>query len=348
MSSFFVHKKFRITTAGCNWFFCRNMVSYLIIEENERMILLRSQIYNREYRWMELAAEAMHIFAAIFGSFVKVLLFIFLPISLLESVILERMNQAQGYLLHIDATMGFSQAQMQEMLNMMVNLLTQEFLLYAVTMFLQPVGVIAIAKMTKQYIEGEKIEAGKAISEALNHMPAILITGFIYGALVLLGSFVIVPGVYFGIAWGLYTYCIAFEEKKGWDALRSSKALVQGKWWRTFGYLFLLGCVSILWNSVFDLICSFFGEGMLQNIVYQFLCYISVGFVTVGECLLYLNRKAVAEGACVFGAGIVDTRAAEAEDLPAEPVEGTVDGVTEDQTEETGLLEEKKDEKENK
>ena len=297
---------------------------------------------------MELAAEAMHIFAAIFGSFVKVLLFIFLPISLLESVILERMNQAQGYLLHIDATMGFSQAQMQEMLNMMVNLLTQEFLLYAVTMFLQPVGVIAIAKMTKQYIEGEKIEAGKAISEALNHMPAILITGFIYGALVLLGSFVIVPGVYFGIAWGLYTYCIAFEEKKGWDALRSSKALVQGKWWRTFGYLFLLGCVSVLWNSVFDLICSFFGEGMLQNIVYQFLCYISVGFVTVGECLLYLNRKAVAEGACVFGTGIMDTRAAEAEDLPAEPVEGTVDGVTEDQTEETGLLEEKKDEKENK
>ena len=312
------------------------------------MILLRSQIYNREYRWMELAAEAMHIFAAIFGSFVKVLLFIFLPISLLESVILERMNQAQGYLLHIDATMGFSQAQMQEMLNMMVNLLTQEFLLYAVTMFLQPVGVIAIAKMTKQYIEGEKIEAGKAISEALNHMPAILITGFIYGALVLLGSFVIVPGVYFGIAWGLYTYCIAFEEKKGWDALRSSKALVQGKWWRTFGYLFLLGCVSVLWNSVFDLICSFFGEGMLQNIVYQFLCYISVGFVTVGECLLYLNRKAVAEGACVFGTGIMDTRAAEAEDLPAEPVEGTVEGAAEDQTEETGLLEEKKDEKENK
>ena len=348
MSSFFVHKKFRITTVGYNWFFCGNMVSYLIIKENERMIVLRSQIYNREYRWMELVAWAMHVFAAIFGSFAKVLLFLFLPISLLESVILERMSRAQGYLLHIDAAMGPSQTQMQEMLNMMANLLTQEFLLYAVAMFLQPVGAIAIAKMTKQYIDGEKVEAGKAISEGLNHMPAILITGFIYGALVLLGSFVIVPGVYFGIAWGLYIYCIAFEEKKGWDALRSSKALVQGKWWRTFGYLFLLGCVSVLWNSVFELICSFFGEGMMKNIVYQFLCYISVGFVTVGECLLYLNRKAVADGACVFDTGFVNAYTAEEEEQPAEPVEGTVDGLTEEQTEETVLLEEKKNENENK
>ena len=42
----------------------------------------------------------------------------------------------------------------------------------------------AIARMVKQFIDGEKIEAGKAISEALNHMPAILITGFIFGAVV--------------------------------------------------------------------------------------------------------------------------------------------------------------------
>ena len=312
------------------------------------MIPLRNEIYHRELKWMELIAGAMHVFAAIFGSFAKVLLFIFLPISLLESVILERMTQAQLWLLHVDGNMAVSQTQMQEMLQMLGNLLTQEFLLYAVAMFLQPVGVIAVAKMVKQYIDGEKVEAGKAISEALNQMPAILITGFLYGVLVLLGSFVIVPGVYFGIAWGLYTCCIAFEDKKGWDALRSSKALVQGKWWRTFGYLFLLACVSVLWNSVFEMICSFVGEGMLPDLVYQFLSYISVGFVAVGECLLYLNRKAVAEGACVFDTDFVNAYAAREEDLLAEPVEGTVDGVTDDPTEETSLLEEKKEENEHK
>ena len=312
------------------------------------MILLRNEIYNRELRGMELVSASMQIFAAIFGSFLKVLMFLFLPISLLETVILQRMVQVQGTMIHIDGSMVPTQPQVQQMLEQMMQLMTQEFLLYAVAMFLQPVGNIAIAKMVKQYLDGEKIEAGKAIGEALNHMPAILITGFIYGSLVLLGSFVIVPGVYFGIAWGLYAYVIAFEDKKGWDALRASKELVQGKWWKTLGYLFLLSCVAMLWNTAFEFLCGFMGEGLKRDLFYQFLCYISVGFTAVGECLLYLNRKAVAEGACVFGTGFVNDFAS-AEDMPAEPVEGTVDGVAEEKTEEIiPLLEDKKDENENK
>lgn len=315
--------------------------------EKERMIRLKNQIYNRELNWTELVATAMHIFAATFGSFVKVLMFIFLPISLLEGVILGRMTATSAAIDGISQMASPSNANIQEMMGLFMQMMTQEFLLYAVAMFLQPVGTIAIAKMVKQFIDGEKIEAGKAISEALNHMPAILITGFIYGALVLLGSFVIIPGVYFGIAWGLYAFCIAFEDKKGWDALRGSKALVQGKWWRTLGYLFLLSCVSMLWNSVFQLICSFFGESTMANVIYQFLCYISVGFVAVGECLLYLNRKAVADGACVFGTAFVDD-VASAKEMPAEPVEGTVDGAAEEKTEEVVGLLENKEENENK
>ena len=312
------------------------------------MILLRNEIYNRELRWMELVTASMQTFAAIFRPFLKVLMFLFLPISLLETVILQRMAQVQGTMIHIDGSMAPTQPQVQQMLEQMMQMMTQEFLLYAVAMFLQPVGNIAIAKMVKQYLDGEKMEAGKAIGEALNHMPAILITGFIYGSLVLLGSFVIVPGVYFGIAWGLYACVIAFEDKKGWDALRASKELVQGKWWKTLGYLFLLSCVAMLWNTAFDFLCGFMGEGLKRDLFYQFLCYISVGFTAVGECLLYLNRKAVAEGACVFGTGFVNDFAS-AEDMPAEPVEGTVDGVAEEKTEEiVPLLEDKKDENENK
>ena len=312
------------------------------------MILLRNEIYNRELRGMELVSASMQIFAAIFGSFLKVLMFLFLPISLLESVILGRMTDTSAAIDSISQLATPSNANVQEMVALFTQMMTQEFLLYAVAMFRQPVGNIAIAKMVKQYLDGEKMEAGKAIGEALNHMPAILITGFIYGSLVLLGSFVIVPGVYFGIAWGLYACVIAFEDKKGWDALRASKELVQGKWWKTLGYLFLLSCVAMLWNTAFDFLCGFMGEGLKRDLFYQFLCYISVGFTAVGECLLYLNRKAVAEGACVFGTAFVDD-ITPASDVPAEPVEGTVDGVEEEKTEEIiPLLEDEKDENENK
>ena len=312
------------------------------------MIRLRNEIYNKEQKWSMLIAMSLHVFAGIFRSFLQVLLFIFLPISLLESVIMQRMSATSAALDTVTQMASTSTANVQELAGLLTQMMTQEFLLYAVAMFLQPVGTIAIAKMAKQYIDGEKVEGMKAIGESLNHMPAILITGFLYGVLVLFGSFIIVPGVYFGIAWGLYACVIAFEDKSGWEALRASKALVQGKWWRTAGYMFVLACFGMLWNTAFGAICSFMGESLQADLFYQFLCYISVGFVAVGECLLYLNRKAVADGACVFGTGFVDDFAS-ADDIPAEPVEGTVDGFEEEKVEETmGLLEEKTEENENK
>ena len=77
---------------------------------------------------MELVSASMQIFAAIFGSFLKVLMFLFLPISLLETVILQRMAQVQGTMIHIDGSMVPTQPQVQQMLEQMMQLMTQEFL----------------------------------------------------------------------------------------------------------------------------------------------------------------------------------------------------------------------------
>lgn len=295
---------------------------------------------------MQQLSAALHVFSAIFGGVLKVMVVIFLPICLLESVIVGRMNAVSVALEAFTQVTNMTEVHAEEMLGLMTQLLTNEMLLYAVTLFLHPVGVIAIAKMAKQYIDGEKIQAGKAMGEALNKMPAILLTGVVFGVLVVLGSFVIVPGIYFGIAWGLYQYCIAFEDKSGWEALRSSKKLVNGKWLKTFGYMFLLALIAMLWNSVFSVTCSFLGDSTAADLLYDFLCYVSVGFVAVGETLLYLNRKAMAEGTHVFESSFINNDTDFA-DMPAEPVEGTVDGVAEEEPKETELLEEKKDEKEN-
>lgn len=268
------------------------------------------------------------------------MLVIFLPIALLEYVLLQRMETTSLIINNLEATT----ANLDYIMGMFGHMMIQELLLYAVGIFLQPVGTIAIAKVVKQYLDGEKPEPMKAIADAFSHMPAIIITGIIYGVLVVLGCIVIVPGIYFGIAWGLYYYCICFEDKKGWDALRGSKALVQGKWWRTFGYLFLLSCVAMLWNSVFELVCSFFGDNMIGDLTYQVLSYISVGFVAVGETLLYLNRKAVTGGMHTFADAVVPDASA-AGDMPAEPVEGTVDGAEDEKTEDpVEGTEEKEDE----
>lgn len=299
---------------------------------------MRNELYNREFRWIELISGAFHVFSANFGAILKVLLIVFLPICLVESVIVERVLSATVVLQEFSDTAVVTDSDMMQVLNIAKHLLVNYGLLFAVTLFLQPVGIIAIAKMVKQYIDGGEVSAGKAMMDAFGKMPAILITGLVFGVLVLLLSIPIIPGIYFGIAWGLYYYVICFEDKSGWEALRGSKKLVQGKWWRTFGVLWIISAIAMLWNSIFGFTCSLLGDTTAANLLYDFLCYISVAFGAVAETMLYLNRKAMADG--------IPAETKEAE-MPAEPVEGIVDGVAEEKTEEpaVGLLEEKENDK---
>ena len=298
---------------------------------------MRNELYHREWNWMELISGALHVFSANFGTILRVLLIVFLPICLVESVIVDRVLSATVVLQEFSGAAVITDGDMVQVLDIAKHLLVNYGLLFAVTLFLQPVGIIAIAKMVKQYIDGDKISAGNAMMEAFTKMPAILVTGLIFGVLVVLLSIPIIPGIYFGIAWGLYYYVIGFENTSGWKALQGSKKLVQGKWWRTFGFLWLVSAISMLWNSVFSFTCSFLGDTATANMLYDFLCYISVAFGAVAETMLYLNRKALADGIPVQSVSMAD--------LPAEPVEGIVDGTAEEKAEETELLEEKLPEK---
>ncbi|MGN0135763.1 hypothetical protein [Anaerotignum sp.] len=296
---------------------------------------MRNEIYNREWRWMEQLSAAFHVFSANIGSMIKVMAIIFLPISLLEVIISDRMMTAYTVFQQF-MQMDITAVNQAEVLTTAYHLLLNYGLLFMVSLFLQPVGIITIAKVVKQYIDGKEVSMGEALSEAFSLMPAIIVSGIIFGVLVFLGSIIIVPGVYFSIAWGLYLYGIGLSDKKGWDALRYSKRLVEGKWWRTFGYMWLLSIIAMLWNSVFELIYVFAPEGFASDLLYQFLCYFSAAFVAVGETLLFINREAITFGVRPMAGTPIGEPTAE--DAPAEPVEGTVEG------EPIGSNEEKKNE----
>lgn len=292
---------------------------------------MRNEIYNREWRWIEQLSAAFHVFSANISSVIKVMAIIFLPISLLQVIIGDRMMSAYTVFQQF-TQMDIAAINQSELLTTTYHVLLNYGLLLMVTLFLEPVGIIAIAKVVKQYIDGKEVSMGQALSEAFSLMPTIIVTGIIYGVLVFLGSIVIVPGVYFSIAWGFYLFCIGLSGKKGWAALKYSKELVKGKWWRTFAYLWLLSIVAMLWNSVFQLIYVFVPAGTASDILYQFLCYFSLAFVATGKTLLFINREAI-----TFGVRpAVDAPVAEMpeENRPVESVEGTVEGEPVEQNEE--------------
>lgn len=279
---------------------------------------MEDKIFEREMSWIELLSKAFQVFAANRPAILMILCVIFLPLSLLQSVILDRM------MLGADALNTFLEAGnlgQADVMHLLMQTILHECLYFAVVLFLEPVGTIAIAKLTKQFVMQEELSAKKAMTEAIQLQPSIIAAGLIYGVLVILGSMLLIPGVYLAIAWCLYLYAIGLSEDGGWRALCHSRELVKGRWWKTCGYYLALAGVIYLWNTLFQVIYLFGEQTAALNALYHFLCYFSDAFLATGMALLFINREALAGGRSVF---------AQAKEVSARGVEETAEAMGQD------------------
>lgn len=258
---------------------------------------MKDDIFQRELSWIELLSRAFQIFAANRPAILTILCVIFLPLSLVQSVILDRMMLGADALNTFLEVGNMAQA---EAIQLVKQTILHECLYFAVVLFLEPVGTIAVAKLTKQFLMEEKLSAKKAMAEAIQLQPNIIAAGLIYGVLVILGSMLLIPGIYLAIAWCLYLYGIGLCGDGGWRALCHSRALVKGRWWKTCIYYLLLTSVVYLWNMLFQVIYLFGEQTAAVNALYHFLCYFSDAFLATGMALLFINREAMAGGSMYF------------------------------------------------
>jgi hypothetical protein len=72
----------------------------------------------------------------------------------------------------------------------------------------------------------------------------VLGSTFIYFIIVILGAIcLIIPGIYLGVALAFYQFIIIRERAGATDSLRRSNQLIRGKWWSTFGLMFVMGII---------------------------------------------------------------------------------------------------------
>lgn len=65
---------------------------------------------------------------------------------------------------------------------------------------------------------------------------SIVVTFFLF----LLYLLLIIPGIIFTVYWALAAYILINENKGILESLSASKQMIKGRWWLTFGYMFLL------------------------------------------------------------------------------------------------------------
>ena len=130
-------------------------------------------------------------------------------------------------------------------------------------------------------------------------------------ALLVLGGLVaVVPAVYLWVSLSLAPAALVLERQTVRGALRRSRALVRGSWWRVFGVLVLAGVISSVVSSIISLPFGFarggfLGFGTSTALSFGDLLASAVGALIAGTivrpfsagvtALLYVDRRMRAE-----------------------------------------------------
>ncbi|MBN2567375.1 hypothetical protein JXB02_04810 [Candidatus Woesearchaeota archaeon] len=162
--------------------------------------------------------------------------------------------------------------------------------------FIRLLGTIAIMLAVHSHLKGKDITWTEALNRAFPRYWSALGTGvmaavFIIGLLLLL----IVPGIIFAVFWMFILYLVVLRDKVGRAALRASRALVQGRWWRTLGYALVIGLFSVAVMVIIAIPLSvmfFLAPQPILTFVIDVLAEAVAAYTGIVSLILFLNWEA--------------------------------------------------------
>ena len=114
-----------------------------------------------------------------------------------------------------------------------------------VMLTVMPLSQLAVTRAVSEAYLNVPLTLTEAYRTALKSYVPYIGTCLLLGLSVLgLMLLLVVPAIYFGIAWALVGPVAVVEGIFGGAAMKRSRALTKGYWWRTFGVLVLAGLIT--------------------------------------------------------------------------------------------------------
>lgn len=177
---------------------------------------------------------------------------------------------------------------------------------------------------------GKHITAGAAFSQVTRRFLSYLGSSLLLIITIVVLSITIIGtpfAIYFGIRWGFYAQAVLLEETSATNALKRSRELVRGSWWRVFGIILAIFLLSFMIEIVLHFFLLFaFGftevisgeEGLLemfrrifepkltswdglaayviQSVLNHFVTSLILPLAPIGITLLYFDQRIRKEG----------------------------------------------------
>lgn len=161
---------------------------------------------------------------------------------------------------------------------------------------------IALVRYIKQTLLKETAEDWKInINNSAKFIGPMIFVGILNAILVFAGTLLlIIPGIIFGVWFTFAYYTILFENKKGVEALKTSKAMVVGRWWAIFWRLLIpnlfFGIIIVFASDILTApIKISLPENMWQLVILSLISTIinsiSTPLVTTANTIVYLTAK---------------------------------------------------------
>lgn len=167
------------------------------------------------------------------------------------------------------------------------------FTLFAIANFIAYTWLFTVTlAYINEYLGGNRnITPGQVFSVAISKFGKITGASIVVGIITVLGMILLlIPGIYLGVALLFVSAIIFIEGDPTFEAITRSIRLIKGKWWSTFGLVFVMGFVVGLMQFVFSipsLIIAIPKALHQQLMVFDIGSIIGQVITSIGTTLLY-------------------------------------------------------------
>jgi hypothetical protein len=177
---------------------------------------------------------------------------------------------------------------------------TNEFLPLVVDLVLGQVVTITLIYGTVQSLRGNKVGITEALSQGLGRLPAALGVALLSGLGIVIGLFLLViPGLYLATLWAVAVPVVVIERAGVGGSFSRSSELTDGRRWRVFGALLVMGIITVVTTSIVNAATGgASGEGQTPVVVLQWaVAAITQAFMSTLSGVLYTFLRRDKEGA---------------------------------------------------
>lgn len=152
-------------------------------------------------------------------------------------------------------------------------------------------AIISISYVAEYLNDNSNITPGQVFQRAISKLGSVVVAAIITTIMTMIATvFLIIPGIYVGVAMSFAIIVIIIEGDPTFEAISRSFSLIKGKWWSTFGLLFVMSFIVGIMQFVFNIptYAVTFARALHQDFfTFDAINIVTTIFSTIGLTLLY-------------------------------------------------------------